>query len=293
MPSEAASVARRMRTADTSGCGLERGLHRLALVGGDAAVEGREGAAVLGEALGGEQALQPVLRGAVLGEEDHALVVPLAARAQRRVEPVDELPRPWCRRARGARSAHASMRSSRPTPRSEERAEHRARGRDGLEVALLEEGVVGASPPRRPRPRGAGRRGSASSGAAARPPVADGARVLLQRDAEGLGRGEQPLLEQLEHELRRDASASGRAPRPGGELVYAGGRRARASRRRCTGPRGLELAAGEARAAEIVGRQLALEPADHHAPSCALSGGTPRWKRWSSRSSSSAEKLSV
>jgi hypothetical protein len=77
------------------GTGLEGGLDGLALIGGHAAVE-REQAIVGGETLGREQAEQPVLGGAVLGEDDDALgrggdaVGPGAVRAEGAAQPVDE-----------------------------------------------------------------------------------------------------------------------------------------------------------------------------------------------------------
>lgn len=57
--------------------GLEGRLDALPLIGVHAAVGGEE-APLLGETMAGEDGLQPVLGGAVLGEEDHPRVVPLA-----------------------------------------------------------------------------------------------------------------------------------------------------------------------------------------------------------------------
>ena len=71
------------------GVGLEGGLDRLALIVGHAAVDHLQ-PAVLGEAFAGQQVEQPFLGGAVFGEDDDALVVPLAAGAQGLLEPVDQ-----------------------------------------------------------------------------------------------------------------------------------------------------------------------------------------------------------
>ena len=80
MPSEAASVASRMRTGLCFGIGLERRLDPLPVLRVHAAVH-RQQAVVAGETLGGQDALQPVLGGPVLGEDDDPLVGPLPARA--------------------------------------------------------------------------------------------------------------------------------------------------------------------------------------------------------------------
>ena len=71
------------------GVGLEGGLDRFALVVRHAAVDHHQ-PAVRGEALAGQQVEQPFLGGAVFGEDDDALFVPLAAGAQGLFQPVDE-----------------------------------------------------------------------------------------------------------------------------------------------------------------------------------------------------------
>ena len=80
MPSEAASVASRMRTGDSAGSAWNAALMASRSFGSMPPIEQRE--ALAAEAVAGEDLVQPLLRGAVLGEEDDPLVRPLALRLQ-------------------------------------------------------------------------------------------------------------------------------------------------------------------------------------------------------------------
>ena len=71
------------------GVGLKGGLDRFALVVGHAAIDHLQ-PTFFGESVAGQQVEQPFLRGAVFGENDDALFIPLAARAQGVLQPVDE-----------------------------------------------------------------------------------------------------------------------------------------------------------------------------------------------------------
>ena len=71
------------------GMGLERGLDRFALVVGHPAVDHHQ-APLGGEAFPRQQVMQPLLGGAVFREEDDPLFVPLPARLQFALQPVDQ-----------------------------------------------------------------------------------------------------------------------------------------------------------------------------------------------------------
>src|SRR6218665_874357 len=109
MPSDAASVASRMRTGESCGDAWNA-----ALIGSRSSWEsppwsrprrslqkpwlariccihwcvGRE--ALVGEGVAGEDLLHPLVRGAVLGEQDHPAVVPLAVGLEIDREPVED-----------------------------------------------------------------------------------------------------------------------------------------------------------------------------------------------------------
>jgi hypothetical protein len=72
------------------GVGLEGGFHALALVRIHPAVEGEQPIAT-GQPLCGEQALEPVLRGPVLGEHDDSLARPPTIGAHDRVQGAEQL----------------------------------------------------------------------------------------------------------------------------------------------------------------------------------------------------------
>ena len=102
-------MASRMRTAASFGVGLEGGLDALAVFQRHAAVDGEE-AVLAGEPLRGQQVVQPLLRGAVFGENDDAAVGPFAVGLQSVLQPLDQRVAPCCRRV--PRRASRSRRSS-------------------------------------------------------------------------------------------------------------------------------------------------------------------------------------
>ena len=75
-------------TGDFRGVGLESGLHGLAIVRIHAAIDKSQSLGT--KTLGGEDLLQPLLSGAVLGEQDHPFVLPPVAVLQVLGHPVQQ-----------------------------------------------------------------------------------------------------------------------------------------------------------------------------------------------------------
>ena len=182
------------------GAGLERGLDALALRVVHAAVQ-RQQALAGGQPLRRQDLLQPVLGGPVLGEEDHPLVGPLAVRLDDVAQPGDQ----------GARLAVAPRRGfvgpgghllQQPALAGRQVGESPAGGLDRAAGRVLVFGVVGillvdlGDLPAQDTDGGSdGRLALAVSGE--RLPVAG------QRGRERGRRGEEPLFQQLQHELGR------------------------------------------------------------------------------------------
>ena len=78
------------------GSSLECGLDCLALIGIHAAVHGHQ-AVVARKPFGGQNRLQPILRGTVFGEDDDPIVRPLVVRAEVSFEPAGSIRRLCCR----------------------------------------------------------------------------------------------------------------------------------------------------------------------------------------------------
>ena len=124
-------MASRMRTGLCSGSVWNAALIRSRSFGVHAAVH-RQQAVVAREPLGGQDRLEPVLRGPVLGEDDDPVVRPLAAGPDVLVEPVDQLLGLGVELGRLARSAQVFISFSRAASSVRRLAEQQAGGVDGI-----------------------------------------------------------------------------------------------------------------------------------------------------------------
>ena len=182
------------------GSRLEGGFDILPLLQVHAAVHGQQ-PVVAGEALLGEDFLEPVLRGPVFGEEDDPLVAPFLVGANVRVEPVDQALHLRVELAR---------RLFRPLPHLLEQgqfvlgrfAEQQRGGVHGVGRGFVVLGVVGVVLVDAVEflLQDADRRladGLATLG------LPERFLVLIERGEEGSRAGEEPLLQRLENELGR------------------------------------------------------------------------------------------
>ena len=216
--------------------------------------------------------MQPILRGPVLGEEDHSLVGPLAARPDVVVKPADQSP------DLGVKLRGRPFRPGLHLPQQGQLlgrrlAEQQASGVDrlvGRLIGLVINRVVFVHPIDLALEDASGGLGDALP----LPGVAERVLMLLQRAEERGGAGEEPFLEGHQHEV-------------GGELlgVVPGVRLSQVGvplQRGVDAPllgrvidfEGLQLPLGEPVLAEVVLGQFRLEAADHHG--VPLAGELPR-----------------
>ena len=198
MPSEAASVASRMRTGLCSGSVWNAALTRSRCLRVHPAVHGHQ-AVVAGEALGGEDALQPVLGGPVLGEEDDPLVAPLAAWPDVLVEPADQPLRLGVELGGGPFRPRLHLLQQRQLlgRRFPEQEAGGVEGLVGRLLGLVIDRVVLVHPVDLALEDAPGGPGDALP----LPGVSERGLVLLQRAEEGGGAGEEPLLQGHQHEV--------------------------------------------------------------------------------------------
>ncbi len=242
---------------------LEGRLDPLALVVGHPAIQ-RQQAVALGQALGSEQRLQPLLGCPILGKDNHPLVRPLAAGREFLLKPGQQRA---CLAVGAARGLLGPvLHRGKPLLFSLcQRAKQRTRRLHRVAGSRLRDRIIAGhlidAIDERPQDAHAGPTERAALAGTCR--LDERALMLLQGGQKRRRRGEQTLLEQLEHKLSRGAldrigllllAQRGVGLQLAMHLAFLIG----------VGDfKRMQFAARKARAAVPVG-QFALEPAHHH-----------------------------